>query len=444
MEVRRIAFVIRLYGLVSTVLFFAASPFWVIAVAAGSKKWLDRVGFVSGTTPRASSATRAVWIHASSVGEVRAVTRLVKELVRRPGTDVVVSTMTASGHSVARACLKGVSRFFFLPADAPFPVGRTFERLDPDALILVETELWPCLIAEAKSRGVKVAVVNGRVSDKGMRRYRAFLFLFGPVVALIDAVLVQSEIHAGNFVALGARPERIRITGNTKQDWEAAVGAGLGLRRLAGWGGSEIVFTAGSTRSGEEKVICDGFALARRACESLRLVLAPRHLRRVESLVALADSARFRVTRRSTLLKEGVSRSAGDKEGRAPVGPNPDVVILDTIGELAAAYHESDIAFLGGTLSGHGGHNILEPAAAGIPVLAGSSSYNIRCDYESLERAGALMPIKDACDLAEKLVFLATSEEERVRRGRQAKDLCESRPVSSLLTLEYLEEAHVL
>jgi len=438
----RISFVIQLYRLMTTLIFVIGSPVWLVGLIARPDRWRNRVGLLPDVPARDARFKARVWLHASSVGEVRATARLVKEMSQRLGVEVVFSTMTVAGQSVAKTELSEPICFFYLPLDVPFIQRRTVERVRADVLLLVETELWPSLILEAKARGTRVAVVNGKISPKGFERYRRFKCLFRPTLRLLDAVVVQSQAHAGHYEELGTPVEKIMIGGNTKQDSQVLVSERIGLRERAGWSSSEIVLVAGSTRPEEERIICEGFVRARDSFAGLRLVLAPRHLRRSASVVKIATSFNLEVARWSELRGE---TSSGAKPTARPVQSlQIDVLVLDTIGELVAAYRESDIAFIGGTLSGHGGHNILETAAAGLPIIAGPSRENIKEDADALAGRGALLSVKSARDFSEALLMLASSQDERLRRGREAVVFYDSRPVASLVTLECLRKVGLL
>ena len=438
----RIPFVVQLYRLTASIMFVIGSPVWLIGLIARPERWRNRIGFLTGVPPRDSHFKARVWVHASSVGEVKAAARLVRELSRRFGVEVVFSTMTAAGLSVARAELSEPVCFFYVALDVPFIQRKAVEQVKPDVLLLVETELWPSLIFEAKAKGVRVAVVNGKISAKGLERYRRFKSLFTPTLRLLDAAIVQSETHARHFEELGVPAERVMIGGNTKQDSQAPPSQRIDLREKAGWTPSQVILVAGSTRPEEEKVICEGFVRARASSGALRLVLAPRHLRRSPSVAQIASSFNLGVARWSELQAEPLSDATPCDRVDQP--SQIDVVVLDTMGQLAAAYQESDIAFIGGTLSGHGGHNILEPAAAGLPIIAGPSRENIEDDSNALAGRGALLTANNSYDVSEALLKLATSRDERLRRGKEALDFYDSRPVASLLTLECLRKAGLL
>ena len=425
-----------------SVVFVIGSPVWLIGLVVRPERWRNRIGFLRGIPEKGSHLGARVWVHASSVGEVKATTKVVREMSSRFSVEVVFSTMTAAGHSVAKAELAEPVYFFYLPLDVPFILRRALDQISPDVLLLVETEHWPSLILEAKKRGTKVAVVNGKMSARGFGRYRKFKCLFGPVLRLLDAVLVQSGAHGRLYKELGVPTERIMVSGNTKQDSQILLSERIDLKERTGWSSSELVFVAGSTRPEEERIICEGFARARTSFDALRLVLAPRHLKRAASVARIASSLDLNVARWSELqaLAYASGKPCVDSAKRQQI----DVLVLDTIGDLAAAYLEGDIAFIGGTLSGHGGHNILEPAAAGLPIIAGPSRENIEVDSDALARAGALLTVKSASEVSESLLTLASSREERSRRGKEALSFYASRPVASLVTLECLEKAGLL
>ncbi len=433
---------LTVYRLAVTIAFLLVSPVWALGLLTRPDEWKSRVGLVPCLPPRTAGEPRRVWVHASSVGEVRAASRLVKEMCQKHGVEVVFSTMTSAGQSVAATSLPEPVHFFFLPLDVPFVVKKALGRIKADVLLLVETELWPCLIQEARERNMKVAVVNGKITRRGLGGYRRFRFVFEPVVRMLHAVTVQSNRHATNYESLGVPADRIATTGSTKQDVQPLSGGDLELRKRVGWSVSDVVLIAGSTRPGEERILCEGFARVRAECDGLRLVLAPRHLRRSSHVERLVISYGLTVMRMSGLKGQQSRKGRADLTCRSD--DTVDALVLDTIGDLVAAYGESDVAFIGGTLSGHGGHNVLEQAAAGLPILAGPSIENIEDECDGLREAGALVTVRDSSDVERELRRLIESPEERRRRGSQAANFFRSRPVASLLTLEYLERAGIL
>ena len=459
-EMVRIPFLMHVYRLVTNLLFFIGSPIWIAGLLVRPERWGNRIGYIPVLPTKSTNSRTRVWVHASSVGEVKATGRLVREMAGAYGAEVVFSTMTAAGLSVAKTDLQEPICFFYVPIDVPWAVRRALHRVKADVLLLVETELWPSLILEAKARGMKVGVVNGKVSTRGFERYRRLKRLFASTLGLLDIVVAQSEAHASRYSKLGAIPQRIVVGGNTKQDSQAPSFGKIGLREKTGWSPSDIILLAGSTRSNEEEIICEGLIRTRASLDSLRLVLAPRHLRRTVGVARIASSFNLRVarwselqagTRRRRELGAGTPAQSGDQHERQseteclPKEPRQiDALILDTMGELAAAYKEADVAFIGGTLSGHGGHNVLEPAAAGLPIIAGTSVYNIEDDVSALGQRGALLSVNDAADVSAALISLASSPEERSRRGKEALAFYDSRPVASLVTLEFLRKAGIL
>jgi 3-deoxy-D-manno-octulosonic-acid transferase len=431
---QEIPWALALYSTLTTALLVLVSPAVLVGLMVSPDKWRDRLGIVRGVPRRSVGEKRRVWLHASSVGEVRATTKLVREICRDSKREVVFSTMTPAGNWAARRYVEGPSAFFFLPLDTPLAARRAVRAIDADSLVLVETEVWPQLIMQAKRRGMKVAVVNGKLSDKAVRRYRTFGFLFRHVFGLLDAVLAQSKENGRNFELMGTPRDRITVTGNTKQDAQEADQQNLGMREKLGWSAGDVVLTAGSTRPGEESVICESFVSARMSLQTVRLVLAPRHLKRVEQVAGTVSSHGLRMVRWS---------QAREATGAGQSGVS-DVLVLDTLGDLPAVYRESDIAFVGGTLSGHGGHNILEPASAGLVILAGPSRANIHSDSRVLFERGALVSVETPRDISDVLLRLAGSQEERKRRAGEALDFYRSRPVASKITFLQLEKAGII
>jgi 3-deoxy-D-manno-octulosonic-acid transferase len=356
--------------------------------------------------------SRSIWIHAVSVGEVLAARPLVAALKARfPGRRVVLSTTTLTGHEVARKGALGADGLFFAPFDWPGPVRRALARLDPSLLVLVETEIWPNLIHEAKRHGARVALANGRLSKgshTGYRRIRAFL---RRVLEDVDLFLMQGEPHAERIRDLGAPADRVRVTGNLKYDAldapappEALV-ALLAPERRRG----RPLLVAGSTVAGEEELVLEAFRLVLERSPDANLVLAPRHPERFDSVPPLVRAAGLRCARRTT-LEPGV---VGDGQ----------VVLLDTIGELAQVYPLASVVFVGGSLVPRGGHNLLEAAVAGKPVLVGPHMHNFQEMARQFLAEGALVEVRSAEDLAREATSLLLDAERRHKIGERARAL---------------------
>ena len=333
---------------------------------------------------------RGVWIHGSSVGEARITGELARALRRaRPALPLAASAYTATG----RGALPGapdVDCAFFAPLDfAGFP-ARVLRALRPALLTLVETELWPNLLDEAERAGVRVAVVNGRLSADRMASYRRFSGIYRPLLARLGAVGAQTEADASRFRELGVAAEALRVTGNVKYDIPPPAVEPSAVRRTWGLAPAAPVFVAGSTADGEDGAALEAFAQARRERQDLLLVLAPRHPERAPDIERLARSSGFRVRRLS------------DPGGEA----DADVLLVDTIGPLRELYAVAAAAFVGGSLVPVGGHNVLEPVAAGVPVLYGPHTESVAETASELERRGGALRVRNAGDLGREVADL--------------------------------------
>jgi 3-deoxy-D-manno-octulosonic-acid transferase len=347
-----------------------------------------------------------VWIHGASVGEARIVSLLAGALrARRPGVPLVASAITRLGRGQLPSP-PAVDTAFFAPLDFAGLPGRVLDGLRPKALVLVETELWPNLLHEAFDRDIPVAVINGRLAPERMARYRRFRRLFGPLLAGLAKVGVESPDEAERFVELGVRRETLTVTGNVKYDLPVPSVSEASLRRRFGIDDVRPVVLAGSTGAGEEAMVLDAFVAARREEPSLYLVLAPRHPER-------AGGVESDITDRGLSLHR-LSAGADAKAGGA------DVLLVDRVGELASLYSMAAAAFVGGTLVPIGGHNVLEPAAAGAPVLVGPHTDHVTEPVETLLRAGGAIRVLSPAALAEAFKLLARDREERERIARAA------------------------
>jgi 3-deoxy-D-manno-octulosonic-acid transferase len=340
-----------------------------------------RIGLRERLGARPAQAPGSLWVHAASVGEVRAATPLLDRL-RAAGHRVVASTTSVSGRDLLRRVRPEIP-CHLAPLDHPWCVAAALGAVRPAALVLVETELWPCWIRAADRRGIPVALVSGRLSDRAFARYRGVAPLFRGVLRRLAAVGARSELDRERFLALGADPARVSLTGDLKA--EAALPEPLAPdleRALAG----QLVFAAGSTHAGEEEAALGALAAAEARGARPVLALAPRRLERVAAVLAAARAAGRRARCRSEL-------------GSEPLRPG-EVLVLDRLGELPALYGRAQLAFVGGTLVPVGGHNLLEPAVAGCPVLFGPHTESVRDAAALLEACGAARRVADAGELA--------------------------------------------
>jgi 3-deoxy-D-manno-octulosonic-acid transferase len=402
-----------IYSVLLSIGFVVALP-WFLWKGRSSGKYLRTFRERMGRLPVYLNvdADPSVWIHAVSVGEVLAVRPLLAPMRERfPKLRLYVSTTTVTGNQIAAKSLQGIDGLFFAPFDWRGPVRKALETLNPSLLVLVETEIWPNLIHEAHRRGTKIAVVNGRISPRSFTRYRRIRGLLRTVLSDIDLFLMQSESHADRIAELGAPRERIHCVGNLKFD--AVVDAHLPptLARLLMGRRDRPIWIAGSTVAGEEELVLRAFHRVREAAPDTRLIIAPRHPERFDQIPALVEAAGFRCLRRTALDLHERRDSA--------------VVLLDTLGELAQAYSLATVAFIGGSLVARGGHNILEAAVAGKPVVVGPHMENFQEIADVFRSEGAFVQIGGPEDLGREVAALITDDVRRRALGERARSLIE-------------------
>lgn len=318
-----------------------------------------------------------VWVHAVSAGEVAAVVPIIQRIrVAEPIARIALSTVTGTGREMAESREIDPEALFYFPFDVPGVVDRVLDAVRPDVMVLVETEIWPNMLHAAAARGVSVLIVNGRVSDRSFRRAKLLRPLFRWMLSNVELICAQSQEDADRFIALGAEPERVIATGNTKFDEpfppvpESEVSKYLhdfGFQR------DDPVLLAASTHEGEEEAVLEAFTRLRVTHPRLQLVIAPRHPERGARVEDLVKDHGYAAYRRSRALESGgVDPLAPER------GPQMRVAILDTIGELAHVYATATVAFVGNSLVQGGGHNILQAIAQGKPALFGPYMQNFR------------------------------------------------------------------
>ncbi len=351
-----------------------------------------------------------IWIHGVSVGEVLAARTLVEELrARYPEWEIVVSTTTLTGHEVALKTYPGV-RIIYFPVDLSFAVRRVLKRIRPSAIILVEQEMWPNLLLLADAVGIPVAIVNGRITERAMRRYRIVRNVMERFARNVAFCCSQPE-YAARFRSLGVPADRVAITGNMKYDTVVVPDDIVATRREAravlGVAEGDWLVLAGSTHATEEEMVLRAWQKLRRELPRARLLLAPRHPERCAEVARTVEAAGHAVLRRSAL-------------GAAP--PGEGVLLLDTIGELRRMYAAADAVFVGGSLIPHGGQNVMEPAALGLPVVFGPSMENFQEVTNLLLADRGAIQVRDEPGLAEALARLArepADAREMALRGRE-------------------------
>ncbi len=355
---------------------------------------------------------RAIWVHAASVGEVVAASPIVRELKKRyPDQMVVVSVVTATGHKMAQSIIPEADGHIFFPVDIPVITNRIVKIVDPEIIILIETELWPNFLRIAWKKKIPVMMMNGRISDRSMRRYSFVKHYTKKMLNQIRMLCMQSSFDVEHIIAMGADPKRVIITGNTKFDQTYATVSPeecAALKREFHFEGRGPVIVCGSTHSGEEEILMRTFARLKAEYPDLCVILTPREITRAPGVKAHVGANGFSVIRRSEM-----GTNADD-------GRFHQVVILDTIGELGRLYSIADVVFVGGSLVKIGGHNILEPAAHGKPIIVGSYMFNFKEIFELLGRRGVCLMVKNEEELDQTLRGLLADPEKMKEMGEEA------------------------
>jgi len=366
----------------------------------------ERLGFYRRSVRDALSGARPLWLHAASVGEVVAARELIGALKARfPGRKILLSAFTATGREVARRSA-GADACILLPLDHPWIVRRALKAIDPAALVLLETELWPNLLRLCHSRGVPTLLVSGRLSPGSFRRYFFFRALFSSVVRRLTALGMQTEEDAERIKRLGVDPCRVSITGNLKRAAQSyakenkARQSGLALKKA----GAAGVFVAGSTHRGEDEILIDAFRELKQSFPALVLVLAPRHPQRFADVERLLKESGLRYIKRTEMNGQAL----------------PEVLFLDTLGELPEFYSIADLAFVGGSLVAAGGHNVLEPARCRKPVFFGPYTANFSHIVKELKLCGGGIEVAGKDDLVRQAARLLNDPAEARKVGERA------------------------
>jgi 3-deoxy-D-manno-octulosonic-acid transferase len=400
------------YNLILTAAFVFALPLLPLIVVLGPRYrrgFLQRMGLIPDRCVSALGSARPVWIHAASVGEVRSAAPLVREIkARAPDRKVLVSTFTATGNRVAADSL-GADSVIYLPIDLRWNVRRVLKKLDPALLVVIETEIWPNLLREAFRRGVPTLMLSGRLSEKALPRYARFRGFFRRVLGYFTALGMQSEEDAARIIRLGADERRVSVVGSLKFAADHPWHRGRHLRSVLANGKQWLV--AGSTHKGEEEILLSAFASLKRSFPKLSMVLAPRHPERCHEVAKLLQQGKFDFQRKS------------DVPGAFSV--DAEVLLLDTVGELADFFAVGDIAFVGGSLVNAGGHNVLEPARWQRPILFGPHMANFQAIADDLLNAGAALQVRSATDLAETVAALLSDAEKRRRMGALGAEIAD-------------------
>jgi 3-deoxy-D-manno-octulosonic-acid transferase len=407
-----------LYSLLTLAVFVLASPYFLYQ-AMRHNKYVGSFGQRLGYLPVAFNldGDESIWVHAVSVGEVLSARPLITELrARYPKLRLFLSTTTLTGQQLARRSVPDVDAVFYFPFDWTFTARRTLNVVNPRLFVMMETEIWPNLLRECKRRGIKTLMVNGRISYRSFPRYRMIRPFIKRVLADIDRFCVQGEETSRRLVELGAEPSRITVTGSLKFDsLEVSPMPGRGRERVLRFfrtPPSRPVIIAGSTLKGEEEPVIRAFNRVRAAGINALLILAARHPERFDEVERLCRHEGLSALRRTELPIDGE--------------PRADAVVLDTIGELAQLYRIATVVFVGGSLVPAGGHNILEPALYGKPIIFGPHMQNFGEIAEAFLANGAAIQVRSGGELEETMLSLVGDPVRRARVGAAAKALVES------------------
>jgi 3-deoxy-D-manno-octulosonic-acid transferase len=420
------------YNLALLSVLIMGAPWWLWRMAT-TQKYREGIGQRLGRVPPSLRGVgkehQVLWIHAVSVGEVLAISRLVHEMKAAfPGCRLLISTTTRTGQELARRRF-GADNVFYCPLDLFWAVRAYLNALQPRLLILAETEFWPNLLTACFRRNIPVAVVNARISDRSWPRYQMLRRLWAPILGRIGRILAQSELDAERLKAIGCSPDRVSVAGNLKFDVRATVEADA-TRMLKSQADAKRFVVAGSTLEGEEAALIDAWPRLLQSHPNLVMVLAPRHPERFSAVIALLNNSRAHWVRRSDWSQ------LRDVPPRLESGT---IVLLDTIGELASVYSVAAVAFVGGSLTSAGGHNPLEPAQFAVPIIVGPHYANFRAITEDL-RAHDAIRIATQNDLQQALDDLLSNQGQAATMGARARQIFEQQAGATARTIEAVRE----
>ncbi|TAM83579.1 MAG: 3-deoxy-D-manno-octulosonic acid transferase [Acidobacteria bacterium] len=395
--------------------------------------WRERLGKLPASLEQ--EAPGAIWVHAVSVGETLAVAGLVKQLLERyPDRKIFLSSVTAAGREASEKKLPRVAGQFYLPFDWKWAVRRVLQQIRPSVLVIVETELWPNLLKTARESGCETILVNARVSDRSFPGYRLGRPFMRRVLENITRICAQTANDAERFKALGADPDRIVVTGNLKFDGRPPEFGTLGIRLrdiLAGENRTPV-FVAASTMRGEEALVLQAWQRVRHEHPRALMILAPRHPARFDEVAEMLQARQVNTVRRTKLSEK-------DENMRQRIS-QAEILLLDTIGELAEIVGLADVVFVGGSLVPSGGHNVIEPAFWGKPILFGPYMYNFRDVASLFLKAGGAVQVADAEGLAEAVLRLLGHPADARKIGEKAKEAANQQAGAAARILDQMED----
>ena len=393
----------------------------------------QNLGFFPAETLTRVVGRSPVWFQAASVGEVVAASSIIREFKRQlPDIPVLISSGTISGYDMAQRIIPEADAVIFYPPDLPGMPDRIVGKILPRAYVPVETELWPNFIRSARKRSIPVIMVNGRIGERSVEHYRQMRRMFTKMLDTVVRFCMQSTVDAQYVIQLGADPHKVIVTGNTKYDQnysQVTAEEKKVLRQELGLLESIPVLIAGSTHRGEEEILLEVLRQIQGRYPIVKMILAPRDVPRSGGIVELVRRAGFVAELRSQM-------SSLTAEQRAEVR----VVVLDSIGELGRFYSLADLVFVGGSLVSHGGHNILEPAAQGKPILVGPHMFNFRDTYALFSKRNACVTVLDGQELEQKILELLQNKQTAEQMGREAAQIVAENQGAAVRTVEHLRQ----
>ncbi len=405
-----------LYNLLSVIFLAVYSP-WLLF----KKGPENRLTYLSERLGISKYTNADIWIHAVSVGEVIACLPFLRTLKKEfPEIKIVFSTTTYTGQKIAREKFSNADRIMYMPWDTWLSINKAVKMIRPKIFLTIETELWPTLFTVLKNTGSNIILLNGRLSLESFRGYRRIRPFMRKVLSHVDYFYMQDKGDAERIILLGAEPERVGLMGNFKfdVDFPKSYDSAVWINRLDG-----KVLVAGSTHKGEEEIILNAYEIIKKSISDLKLIIAPRHPERFIEVEERLKKSKFNFIRRSEINQEsGVSSQWSAVTDN---GQQPDIILLDTIGELSQVFSKATVAFIGGSLLPFGGHNILEPAYWGKPIVFGPYMDNFPVASEFLREDAAIM-VKDSKDMATTVKNLLEHAEKAKQMGQKAKTIIDS------------------
>jgi 3-deoxy-D-manno-octulosonic-acid transferase len=387
----------------------------------------NRIGILSKRLKETCSKKKVIWIHAVSVGEMK-VASIFAPLLRKtfPQHTLIFSSVTHTGNKVARTIATGEEDVFYLPFDISFIVNKVVKTIRPELFLSLETELWPNLISSLHRFNTKIVLVNGRISNKSYFGYKKIKFIISSILNKFSLILMQSERDAVRILTLGAPKDKVSVTGNLKFDLSlsGSTNKRREIRDRLGIKEEEILLIAGSTHRGEEEQVLCCFSKLKNEYDSLRLLIAPRHIERIQEIENILVKKNLKSMRISCL-----------HPSTSTLHP---VYLLDTIGDLRTMYSASDIVFVGGSLVKKGGQNPIEPASLAKPIIIGKFTFNFQDVIKSFLENGAAIQVENKDELYSAIRLLLDSPRERKKLGMNAKDTVDKNSGSAQRTIDII------